>query len=160
MTCEITEPFRGDSRRAMDFVMAALTAAGFRIEKSNDTTLSATAPMMMSTRQNPLLGASRLEIAISGGSLTARADLTGARRLFQILGVMMVAMMAIGETATILLVSLHKYHGRTPGRLVEFIPLMALSPWPILLPLMYQFTKRNARRAVQTLLHNAAMASQ
>ncbi len=160
MTYETTEPFRGDSKRAMDFLMSTLTAAGFRIEKINDSKLSAAPPMMMSNRQNPLLGASKLEIGISGGSLWARSDLTGAKRLFQILGGMILAMMVIGETAIILTVSLHKYHGRTPGRLVEFIPLLALSPWPILLPLMYGLTKRNARRAIQTLLHNAAMASQ
>jgi hypothetical protein len=160
MTCELTETFRGDSKRAMDFMASTLTAVGFRIEKIDESTLSAKGPMMMSNKQNPLLGASKLEIGVSGGSLWARADLRGGKRLFQILGVMILVMASLGEGAIYVTTAFGHHHGRVPVWMMDIIPLLALSPWPILLPLMYHMTKRNARRAVQTLLHNAAMASQ
>lgn len=71
--------FRGDAGKAFDLAAAALAGVGFRIDGRTDSSLEATGPGMTSSRQSPLVGASRIQFARRGGELTADAELGGAR---------------------------------------------------------------------------------
>jgi hypothetical protein len=157
MAEEITERFDGDSRKAMDFLAAALTTWGFRIEEITDSTLHAVGTGVFA-KQNSMIGVSKLEIAASGGSLLATAELNGTKAMFRLIVLTMLAGMAVMEII-FLFVPMRGQHGQLAGRWVAFIPLAVFSPWAILIPLMYRFLRNRARRCIQTLLHCAAVTA-
>lgn len=76
-----TVPMRRDAGEALEKARAVLLAAGFRAGASERGGVVFLGPGLNSTRQNPLLGASRLRLVARGERLSVDADLGGARRL-------------------------------------------------------------------------------
>jgi hypothetical protein len=156
MTYETTEAYRGDPRRALDFLAGILTAYGYRIEELTDSTLRAAAATMFSNgRRYPLLGAANIEFTASGGLLRARADVTGGKKLFLAMGLGMLFPMAFLEWIFLA----GRLHDQPAGQWVAVVPALVVCPWLVLLPLIYRYSQGRARRGIQLLLHNAAMAT-
>jgi len=152
-TYEATENFRGDARRVMDCLATSLTAAAFRIESAGESTLLAIAPRMYNTRQNPLLGASRIELRVAGSSLSARAELGGVAWLMRLVGIILIGVAMLELPLAFLLPGWGKI--TIPLRLL--IMEGPLLPWIVLLPLMGGWMRGRARKAVDALLHNATI---
>lgn len=76
-----TVPLPGGRQDVLADARAMLLAAGFRAAGANPGSATFLSPGLNSTRQNPLLGASRLRVAARGGRLSVDAELGGARRL-------------------------------------------------------------------------------
>jgi hypothetical protein len=159
MTHEISEPFHGDASRAMQFAAASLTAAGFRIDEVTDTALRATGRMMCNSKENPLVGVSNLEIVAGGGTLRGRAELNSLKKFFFLMVFVLLGVLAVVEII-FLLVPMHDNSGHLTGHWMMLVPLLAMSPWVVLLPLIYVFMLKRVKRAAETLLHNCAVASQ
>ncbi len=153
MNYQKSEPLNGDGKRALDFVATALSAAGFRIDQRTDHTLQASGPGMYNTKQSPLLAIGRLELSLRGGQLIAEAELSGASRMFRILGGVIALLAVVG--CVVMFVALPARE-RSPA---HFAPFLALAPWAILLPAMSRWSKERGRRAVDNLLHNAVVNS-
>jgi hypothetical protein len=150
---EKTQPVAGDVRRAMEFVVSTLSAAGFRMEGSVDSTLRATAPRMYNTGQNSLLAASKIEVRATGGALSARAELKGATWLLGILAGVLVGLAVVETSLSLWLPGFRKYS--VPVRLLMMDgPLL---PWVVIFPLMSRWMRGRGRKAVDALLANAAV---
>ena len=65
------------SSEVLRAALTTLTNNGFAIENCDDRSASLTGPGMRSTRQNPLLGASKIHLAIDGNQLRLDAELGG-----------------------------------------------------------------------------------
>jgi|SRR5688572_30723695 len=81
VTHEASASVTGDSGRAFDAAVVALTSAGFKLEhKFRFAALFTAVPMTRSNR-HPLLGASRIKLTFHKGRLSAVAELGGVARL-------------------------------------------------------------------------------
>lgn len=74
-----TVPFEGDTAKAFDLANAALTSLGFRISSRSELSLELIGPGMTSTRQSPLVGASRLRITRSAREPRSRRSWAACR---------------------------------------------------------------------------------
>src|SRR3954452_23972968 len=74
-------PFPGQFRDALTLAIGALTTLGFRVATRGENSIEFTGPGLSSTRQNALLGATRIRLEAAGGQLAVRADLGGVRWL-------------------------------------------------------------------------------
>jgi len=74
-------PFRGDSEKAFGLAETALTALGFRLLGRTPARVELVGPGMNSSRESPLMGASRIELISSGGNLAVEAELGGVARM-------------------------------------------------------------------------------
>jgi hypothetical protein len=74
-----TVPFDGNTAKAFDLASTALTSLGFRIVTRDDASLDLAGPGMNSTRQSPLLGASRIRVTRGPRELALGADLGGVQ---------------------------------------------------------------------------------
>lgn len=70
-----------DPAKAIERASATLTAAGFRTKSSSNGSTVFEGPGMRSTKQSPLLGASRIRLRARGDKLSLEAELGGARKL-------------------------------------------------------------------------------
>jgi hypothetical protein len=156
MIYETTESFRGEPRRAMEIIGSALTTAGLRIESRTDSSLHVTGPrwFVRGGKGNTLGAVTDLEVSVAAGSLSARADLSLVDR----------ALLLAGGFVTIFLILLALLAVYIPfGRSLPIRLLMMDGPMMLAgllpLPLARKLAQRRIRRAIETLLHNAAAMS-
>jgi hypothetical protein len=146
-----TVPFIGRGAKALDVARAAFISQGFQILASSDTELRVKGPGINSTRENPLKGISDASIIVRGSSIEARAVLGGAQKMKTFLrvfplGLALFFMIVFGALA----LSLPEFR-----RIWIFlIPLLSLSPWLFLAPLMGRSIENRTKQAVDTLLSN------
>src|SRR5689334_8239393 len=76
-----SQPFRGDSEKAFGLAETALTALGFRLMGRTPARVELVGPGMNSSRESPLMGASRIELLSGGGKLSVEAELGGVARM-------------------------------------------------------------------------------
>jgi len=157
MIYESKESFRGEPRRAMEFIGSAMTTAGLRIESRTDSSMRVTGPrwFVSGGKGNTLGAITNLEVNASAGSLSARADLGIFNRIFLLAGgVVVIALIFLALLAVYIPI------GRSlPIRLLIMDGPMLLAG---LLPLPFarKYALGRLCRAIDTLLHNAAaMAS-
>jgi len=156
MIYEKTESFRGEPRRAMEFIGSAMTTAGLRIESRTDSSLRVTGPrwFVSGGKGNTLGAVTNLEVNASAGSLSARADLSIIDRALLLAGGFVGIFMIV-----LAIVAVYLPTGRSlPIRLLMMDGPMLLAG---LLPLPFarKFALRRICRAIDTLLHNAAALS-
>ena len=70
-------PFRGDTAKALGLAESALTGFGFRLTQRTAASLEMVGPGMNSSRESPLMGASRIHVVGTSGELALEADLGG-----------------------------------------------------------------------------------
>jgi hypothetical protein len=78
-----SRPFQGDVDKAFDLAVDALSALKFGLDSRTADSIRLTGPGMKSNRQNPLVGASQLEITLHHGQLDLTADLRAAERMMR-----------------------------------------------------------------------------
>ena len=74
-------PFNGNLASAFDLAIAVLTSNGFWIVAKNSSSVDLVGPGMSSSRQSPLLGASRIQLAGDRSELSAHVELGGVQRM-------------------------------------------------------------------------------
>jgi hypothetical protein len=140
----------GPAARAIDAATAAFNANGFRIRERGESSIEAEGPGINNSRENPILGASLVQLRVFGDSLSLRAELRAIGRLFRFLG-LLIAALAVANTTWLLVVYRHR-----PG-FALLLGLLPFVPWVVLLPLMAAWFRRRTVRALDALLHNISL---
>lgn len=146
-----TVPFIGHGARALDVARTVFVGQGFQIVTSTDYELRVTGPGINSTRENPLRGVSEASIIIRSSTIEIKAILGGAQkmktflRLFP-LGLALFFMIVFGALALSRPEFRHAW--------IFLIPLLTLSPWLFLSPLIARTIEKRTKQAVDTLLGN------
>jgi hypothetical protein len=158
MIYETSESFRGDSSKAIEFLISTLTGAGFRVESRTDSSLSMSGPGGGNRTRNPLFSACSIDFRITGGSIFAKSELASPKALFAILilaeliSVMVIFLMLNNITP-------HAGHLPIPPAARHIIPFTPIFPLLIILPIIYFVWKTQHQKFMNTLIHNAASVS-
>ena len=147
----------GSPESALRVVREALVANGFAIVEASPTEVTAIGPGMFDSRQNPLHGVSKAKFRAEDGVIRAQAELGGAVWLGRFA---MFFPLGLG----LLLAMLFGLMGLKPGRPGSpsspvLIPLIAVSPWLVLGPLLGRFIRKRTEKAVEALVQSAATIS-
>ena len=147
----------GDASVALRRAVDLLAITGFTIQSRETDTAKLTGPGLKSTNQNPLLGASAVDLRSDNGRLVLDADLGGTRflRLFVrwfppalLLGISVpfLVVVAAGIMPTLALL---------PVALVAGLQLVL---WAIVGPRMGRGIERRTVQALDNLVHNASFS--
>jgi hypothetical protein len=140
----------GEAHAAAKRIVTSLTGQGFRIVTQNRDLVELAGPGMTSSRQNPLVGASKVVVRGLGREVTIEADFAAIRRLIRILAVVIFGM-------AILFCVLFGFVVPFEHPVLRFIlPVLPLAPWLFLLPWMGRIFRRRTARAFDTLLESVA----
>ena len=148
-----TVAFTGRPSRALDVARTTFMSQGFQVIASTDSELRVTGPGMNSTRQDPLKGVSEATVIVRPSAIELRARLGGAEQMkrfltFFPLGMALLFLIVFGVLAFVVNVPAF----RRP--LIFLIPLLALSPWLFLAPMMSRMIERRTTQAVDALVNN------
>jgi hypothetical protein len=138
------------SEKAVDAAANVFIQHSFQIVEQSETTVELTGPGMISSRQDPLVGISRIRISQSSGSLSVEAQFDSIRKLIKYLAVFIVVM---GVFFLVLFAILFTRQEQPMG-IVVLISVAPLAPWPVLLPLILRWLKSRTARALDVLLSN------
>ena len=105
---------------------------------------------MLSSRQNPLVGISRICIRGTSGNISIEAEFGGIRKLTKYLVVFIVGMAIF---FVVLFGILLPKQGQPLNKTI-FISLGPFVPWPVIIPLMYKWMKSRTSNALDRLLTN------
>jgi hypothetical protein len=157
------------SERTLSNAINALTYHGFRIESRTDREAELTGPGLNSTRQNPLLGASRVRLQVKNGSLQVNAELGGVQTMRRFLTWFpLILGMALGSVFSVVGgVLLGQQNGLAFGvpwaagwkwLFVGFgAALLPVSPWLFISPIMIRWITNRTKSALDTMAHNATL---
>ena len=134
---------------AVESARSVLANNNFRIESLGHTEIIASGPGMQGTKQNPLLGATRIRISMRSSALDLYAELGGVKNMKRFL--------YFFPPALALLLSLSFLVSSMPLFAV-FIPWLAVSPWLIISPMMTRWITNRTIAALDNLLYNMKMA--
>jgi hypothetical protein len=148
--------FTGSATKAMEAARTTFMQHNFQITANSDHELRVVGPGMSGTKENPLKGISEATITIRSSEIEARASLGGAERLkkfiiFFPLGMALLFFVIFGALA----LSVPKFGNWR----VWLIPVLALSPWLFISPLMAKAVERRTIAAVDTLLNNMSIVA-
>jgi hypothetical protein len=149
-----TVPFTGHGVRALDVARGAFVGQGFQIVASDDHELRVTGPGLNSTKENPLKGVSEASIIIRSSTIEIKALLGGVQkmktflRLFP-LGLALFFLIVFGALAWSLPDLRRAW--------IFLTPVLALSPWLFLAPMITRMIEKRTKQAVDTLLNNMTM---
>lgn len=146
--------FTGSAAKAMEAARTTFMQNNFQITANSDYELRVVGPGMTGTKENPLKGVSEATINIRSSEIEVRATLGGAQRLknfvlFFPLGMALLFFVIFG----VLSLSLPQFR----NWMVFLIPVLALSPWLVISPLMAKAIEKRTIAAVDTLLNNMLM---
>jgi hypothetical protein len=154
MEYEKTVHVSGDVAEAVKTVVQTLARHGFRITRKRDTSAELDGPGMNSSKENPLVGASKVHVKGRSGRLTVEAEFGAVRRLIRALGWMFIVM-------AVLFFVLFGFVLPVEGLVLRFVvPVASIAPWVILLPLMGRYFRSRCARALDVLVENAATLSE
>jgi hypothetical protein len=146
-----TVPFTGRASKALYVAQSTFISQGFQIVANTDSELRVTGPGMSSTRENPLRGVSEATIIVRPEAIEIKAILGGVERIktflrFFPLGMALFFLLVFGVLALTVPVLRIWW--------IFLIPLLALSPWLFLAPMIARSTEKRTTQAVDTLLNN------
>jgi hypothetical protein len=149
-----TVAFEGTPSKALQVAKSILLPLGFQLSPGNGDELRATGPGINSTRENPLKGISTASIIVRASAIEIKATLGGVEKMkkfliFFPLGMAILLMIVFGVLA------LNLPALRRP--IFFLIPLLALSPWLFLAPLISRMIGRKTVQAIDTMLNNMVM---
>lgn len=152
-----TVPFTGRAIKALEVARTTFLPLGFQIAASSDYELRATGPGLNSTRENPLRGISETTIIVRSSTIEMKATLGGLRKMkmfltFFPLGMALLFLIVFGTLALSLPVFRHAW--------IFLIPLLALSPWIFISPIMIRMIEKRTAQALDTLLNNMVFLGQ
>ena len=149
MEYEKSVPVAGDAGRAMETVVAALTLFGFRVAGKREAEVELLGPGMYSSKQNPLVGASRVVVRAESGRLAIHAEFDAVRRLIRTVGLVILGM-------AVLFLVLFGFVLPVENPIVRFVvPVLPFAGWPFLLPWMRRHFAQRTARALDALAENA-----
>lgn len=152
---------------AMNASVTTLTNNGFAIRERADDSAVLTGPGLNSTKQNPLLGATRINLKVQDGQLVANAELGGVESMqrfvtrFPILlcvglglffGVLAAVQVGLGP-------AIPGWQGWQLVLLAMLIAMIPGLPWLFLGPMVGRITLTKTQNAIQTLVQNATFAT-
>lgn len=150
MDYDKTEPFSGNMEKVLEVANNVFIQHNFQIVRQSDTEVEFTGPGMLSSRQNPLVGISRICIRGSSGNISIEAEFGGIRKLTKYLAFFIAGM-------AIFFVVLFGIFLPKSGRSLNKTILMSLAPfvpWPVLIPLIHIWMKSRTSKALDRLLVN------
>jgi hypothetical protein len=156
-------PFHGDQDKAFDLAITALSALGFRLDHRTADSARLTGPGMNSSRQSPLVGASKLELSARRGELALAAELGGAERLMRFVRIFPIALnVGLGLMFfAIFSVTLGQRVGAgawmTP---VVAVVLINAAVWAFLGPWMARLIHQRTCKGLETLLSSMVTAGE
>ena len=146
-----------------------LTRNGFAIKQKHDHRIVFTGPGMTSTKQNPLLGASKLDVEVFGKDLKLTAELGGVQRMSRF--VRWFPLILCLFLATVFLVVglftglpfFNQPNQNNAGGFNWMIAIFAMCmlpalPWLFIAPIMIRWIREKTNRALETLVKNAVNA--
>ncbi len=150
MDYEKTEPFSGNMEKVLEVAKNVFIQHNFQIVRDSDTEVEFTGPGMLSSRQNPIVGISRICIRGASGNISIEAEFGGIRKLTQYLVVFIVGM------AIFFVVFLGILLPKQAQPLNKTIlkTLAPFVPWPVLIPLIHIWMKSRTSKALDRLLTN------
>ena len=165
-----TASFTGRADPVLAAAVATLTNNGFAIVDRMDGRATLTGPGLTSTRQNPILGTSRIEITARGQTLHVDADLGGVDTMRRFLtwfplllglglGLLFAVLGSAGWGGNVDLgVGLPWAPGVQRAFAALALGLLPVVPWLFISPLMIRMVRRRTQQALDTLANNAAFA--
>lgn len=152
-------PFPGDAERAFDLALAALTALGFQLQTRSAHSLELRGPGMHSSRQSPLVGASRITIQRGPGELSLEAELGGVQRMINFVNYFPLALVLGLGGVLYVVFSLIWGQGRWSLAVGGAVGGNA-ALWLLLGPLLARGMRQRTERALDALLANLAAVGQ
>jgi len=153
MDFESSCPLEGEGSRVLDLALHVLVSNGFKLVRQDGDTIEFEGDGMHSTKQSPVLGASRIRIAVDGRQARLSAMFGGVRRMQRM---MIFLPLGLGIFLTVLFLAL--FHEMGIG-LVLLISLAPVAPWLVLTPLLNRWIRRRTEAALDTLLSNLVLAA-
>ncbi|HUS73271.1 MAG TPA: hypothetical protein VMY06_09420 [Sedimentisphaerales bacterium] len=150
MDYEKTEPFSGNMEKALEVAKNVFIQHNFQIVRDSDSEAEFTGPGMLSSRQNPLVGISRVCIRGISGNLSVEAEFGGNRKLIKYL-VLFIAGMAI---FFLVFFGIILPKQGQPADKIILISLAPFIPWSVIIPLMTIWMKSRTAKSLDTLLTN------
>jgi hypothetical protein len=150
--------FEGNPDRAFDLACSSLTAIGFRLANKTESSLEWIGPGMHGSRQNPLMGASFIQIHHHNRELKLDAELGGIERMARFLKYFPAILLGgIGIVLSIVLLI-----ATGPGVWVyPLFGVLAINAvvWMIVGPILTRQFRSRTEKSLDTLLNNMAAMS-
>lgn len=150
MDYEKTMPFSGNMEKSLEAARNVFIQHNFQIVRGSDSEVELTGPGMLSSRQNPLVGISRVCIRGTSGNLSIEAEFGGIRKLTKYLALFIVGMVIF----FLVFFGIILPKQGEPADKIILISLAPFIPWPIIIPLMAIWMKSRTSKALDTLLNN------
>ena len=150
MDYEKTEPFSGNMEKVLEVAKNVFIQHNFQIVRDSDTEVEFTGPGMLSSRQNPIVGISRICIRGTRNNLSIEAEFEGIRKLTKYLVFFIVGMAIF---FVVFFGIIFPKQGQ-PADEIILISLAPFIPWPVIIPLMYKWMKSRTSKAMDRLLTN------
>lgn len=162
---------QGTSSGVLEFAISTLTNNGFAITHRDAKSVSLTGPGLNSTRQNPILGASKITLRLRENTIAADAELGGVDRMRRflmrfpfLLGLGLGLFFCVG--GGVLFGQQFGAGFGMPGAqgwkwvlLTVGGAMLPVAPWLILSPIMANSIRRRTESAIETLVRNAAFSA-
>lgn len=159
-TFETSKPYSGSPEELLRSFVPTLTQLGFRLEKQTPDSREFVGPGMSSSRQSPLLGASRILVRIEGRDVRVQAELGGVAKMKRFL-VMLIGGLCVGLGALFGgLGAAGLMKSRNGGEFHFWIVLLPFVPWVFLIPWMARLIEKRTRAALDTLVHNLVQSQE
>ena len=133
MDYEKTEPFSGNMEKVLEVAKNVFIQHNFQIVRDSDTEVEFTGPGMLSSRQNPIVGISRICIRGTRNNLSIEAEFEGIRKLTKYLVFFIVGMAIF---FVVFFGIIFPKQGQPADKII-LISLAPFIPWPIIIPLIY-----------------------
>jgi hypothetical protein len=157
----------GNPAHALRSAVTTLTNNNFAIVHCDDASATLTGPGLNSTRENPLLGATRVDLRVAGNRLDVDAELGGVDSMRRFLNWFPLLLGAsLGLLFAVVGGSFFGAFGGNPDlpggerwqRLLFALGagLLPVAPWLVLSPMMASWIRNRTHRALETLANNAA----
>jgi sensor c-di-GMP phosphodiesterase-like protein len=147
-----TESIHRNAEKALDFARQIFAQENFIVSEIRSGELQiVNTRKMMNNHQNPLMVVSRATVSTTESSINIQAELRNDKFLMRILGLLI-----------IVLVGLFFILPLKPHSIIKNPMLASLlfgAPWLLFLPLMRLAYMKNARKALDAMLQNAANAT-
>jgi hypothetical protein len=154
---------------ALKSALATLTSNGFAITRRDATSATLTGPGLNSSRQNPLLGASRIDLRIDNKLLQVNAELGGIDTMRRFLmwfpfllglglGLVFVVIGGVVGQQSGLGFGVPGAQGWRWALTAMVCAILSVAPWLVLSPVMARMFRNRTQRALETLVNNATFA--
>lgn len=159
MKCNLKAPISGPVNKVLDLALTTLLATGFQLTNQKTSSLSFSNPQgLVSTKQNPLLGASKIELSCSKNKISLNAKLDAADKLSKFL-LYFPPVLIIGLTLVLGLMTgfTLSNNGYLWVRPVALLCVINLSLWYILAFYLNKMIYRRTEKSLHTFLNSISV---